>query len=71
MHIRQLLGPGLALALLFSAGPAVAQGSNAKQNQQQRFCKCIENFHLARPFRIQVSASGASGSSGAWGRTRE
>lgn len=35
MHIRQLLGP-LALALLFSAGPAVAQRANTNQNQPPR-----------------------------------
>jgi hypothetical protein len=36
MHIRQLLGPAMALALLFSAGPAVAQRGNANQNQAQK-----------------------------------
>lgn len=35
MHIRQLLGPALALALLFSAGPAVAQRANTNQQQQK------------------------------------
>ena len=33
MHIRQVLGPALALALLFFAGPAVAQRANTNQNQ--------------------------------------
>jgi uncharacterized lipoprotein YbaY len=32
MHIRQLLGPALALALCFSAGPALAQRSSTNQN---------------------------------------
>lgn len=36
MHIRQLLGSALALALLFSAGPAVAQRANTNQNQPPR-----------------------------------
>ena len=33
MHIRQLPGPVLALALLFSVGPVVAQRANTNQNQ--------------------------------------
>jgi hypothetical protein len=33
MHIRELLGRALALALLFSAGPALAQRANTNQNQ--------------------------------------
>src|SRR5688500_17143905 len=33
MHIRQLPGRALALALLFAAGPAVAQRANTNQNQ--------------------------------------
>ena len=35
MHIRQLLGPTMALALL-SAGPAIAQRANTNQNQAQK-----------------------------------
>ena len=35
MHIRRLLGTGLALALLFSAAPAVAQRSNTNPNPPQ------------------------------------
>src|SRR5688572_2054285 len=36
MHIRQLHGPALVLALLFSASPAVAQRANTNQNQAQK-----------------------------------
>jgi hypothetical protein len=36
MHIHRLLGPALALALLFSAGPVLAQRANTNQNQAQK-----------------------------------